>query len=473
MIYFSSLNVFTSNEKIAKLVLYENVNLGYYTRRILMKKSLCAALSILMFLTTMAACSPKPPETATTTTTTTSGPATTTTSAQATDAPKKSVTISVTTNMVGGADVEFQKVCASFTAETGIGVDYAGNTNDYESLMKTRMATNDLPDVWSTHGWAVARYSPFLRPLNGQPWVSNISPLIKPMITGSDGNVYVLPVDMDIAGIVYNRDILKECGINVDDIKTWVDFEKACDSVKAKGYIPVYLGGKDSWTIGQFFDWVAPSFYITNDASNDREALLNGTFDWNKWKDIAAMFKKWNDSGYFNVDSTTSDYNTATQQLGQGKVAFEFFGNYAAADASKAGPANIGMMPVPAYSSSDTPTLIAGEHLALGVWKDTTHEAEVLQFMNYLARPDIVKELATSTGMPSGLTGIQVDTGNVAQDYDKYSSIRTFPYFDRVYLPSGMWDDLCNTGIGILNGSMTLDDVVNTMKTSYTEKMNH
>jgi len=73
--------------------------------------------------------------------------------------------------------------------------------------------------------------------------------------------------------------------------------------------------------------------------------------------------------------------------------------------------------------------------------------------------------------MPAGFIGVDVDTGNVAQDYAKYVNVRTFPYFDRVYLPGGMWDDFCNTGIGILNGSMSNDDVVGIMEASYKEKM--
>jgi len=254
------------------------------------------------------------------------------------------VTLNIMTNMTGGANDVFGKVCEEFTAETGIKVDYAAPANEYEPMLKTKMATNDLPDVWSTHGWAVARYSSFLRPLNDQPWVDKISPLIKPMITGPEGNVYVIPVDMDIAGIVYNRDILAEVNISVDSIKTWRDFENACEAVKNAGYIPVYLGGSDDWTIGQFFDWVAPSFFITNDRSNDRDTLINGTFDWSKWIPLAQMFRSWNEAGYFNVDCTTSDYDTTTRELGQGNVAFAFFGNYAAADAALAGSANIGMM---------------------------------------------------------------------------------------------------------------------------------
>ena len=383
----------------------------------------------------------------------------------------ENVTLNIMTNMTGVVNEVFAEVCKDFTAETGIAIDYAAPANDYEALMKTKMATGDLPDIWSTHGWSVIRYSSFMRPLNDQPWYGDIAEFIKPVITDDNGNIFVLPVDIDIAGIVYNRDILAEVGVDVDDIITWADFEAVCELVKAAGYTPVYLGGKDDWTIGQFFDWVAPSFFVTNEADNDRAALLDGSFDWNKWAPLAEMFGAWNEAGYLNVDAATSDYATCTTELGLGNVAFEFFGNYALVDANKAGPANLGMMPIPAYYEGDTPTLIAGERLAVGMWKDSNHPDEALQFINYLARPEVMSRLATANGTPAGLNGVDSDTGAVKADYEKYADVRTFPYFDRIYLPNGMWNDLCATGLGILNGSMSTEAIVDYMRESYLEKM--
>lgn len=432
-------------------------------------KKILAIFMTAALVASMAACSAKP-ETPQSSAPAAGEPASSSAPA-ASPAKTSGVTISVFSNMLGVVNDTFAQVCKDFTAETGVQVEYAAPGNDYEALMKTKLATGDIPDVFTTHGWSVIRYGSFLRPLNDQAWTANISDLIKPVITDpANDNIYVLPVDMDIAGIVYNRDILTECGVNVDDIKTWDDFDAACAAILAKGYTPVYMGGKDDWTIGQFFDWVAPSFYITNEASNDRAALLDGTFDWSKWSLIADTFAKWNKAGYFNKDAATSDYATCTSELGNGKVAFEFFGNYAAVDAAAAGPANIGMMPIPAATADDTPTLIAGERLAVGAWKDSKHPDEALALINYMATPDVMSKLATADGMPAGIKGVTSDTGAITADYEKYANVRTFPYFDRIYLPNGMWNDLCSTGLGVLNGTMTTEDICKYMETSFKEK---
>jgi len=382
------------------------------------------------------------------------------------------VTLEIVTNMAGHANDVFAQVAQEFADETGIVVNHSSPAADFETLMRTRMATGDLPDVWTTHGWAVARYSPFLRPLNDQPWIGQISPMIEPMITGDTGNVYVIPVDMDIAGIVYNRDILASLNINVNSLRTWADFEVALEAARDAGYIPLKIGGIDDWTVGHMVGSIAPSFFITNDNNNHRDAFLDGTFDWSNWYALADMLIDWTARGFFNVDATTSDYATVTRELGQGNVAFAFFGNYAIADAAVLGPANLGMMWVPSNDPADEPTLTAGERVAVGVWRDTPHEEEALMFIEFLARPDIMIRLAEASGMAAGFVGVEVDLGDLQQDYDRYANLRTFPYFDRAFLPGGMFDDLCNTGIGILNGSMSASDVVRILEAGFIDRFN-
>ncbi|MCL2342723.1 MAG: extracellular solute-binding protein [Firmicutes bacterium] len=441
-----------------------------------MKKPLCLLLAAFMMFALFAACSTLSSPSPTAATPAPTVPAAATPSPAATPAPTPasaapSGKITVTTNMTGDVNTAVEDVVAAFTKETGIQVDYSAPANDYESLMKAKMATGDMPDVFSTHGWAVARYGDFLLPLNDQAWAGNVDPFIKPMITDKNGNLLVLPEDMDIAGIVYNKTVLNASGVDAASIKTWADFEAACGKIKAAGYTPVFMGAKDTWTIGQFFDWVAPSFFITNEASNDRAALLDGSFDWNKWGDLLTMFKRFQDEGYYNKDVLTADYAACGTELGNDHVGFEFFGNYIIADAVSANPnVQLGLIPVPANDPSDTPTLIAGEHLAVGVWKDSPNKDAALAFINYLARPDVMTKLASVSGMPAGITGVPSDTGMIAGDLQTYSSTRTFPYFDRVYLPSGMWDDMCTAGINVLKGDPIADQVT-LMKDSYTAKI--
>src|SRR5258708_16601047 len=113
------------------------------------------------------------------------------------------ITLTVSTNLVGEPVTVLQKLTDKFTAANpDIKIDFSAPGADYEAQMKVKMAANDLPDVFSTHGWAKIRYGEFLLDLRDQPWASKIVPAMKGIVVDDSGKVYVLPFDQDKAGPV-------------------------------------------------------------------------------------------------------------------------------------------------------------------------------------------------------------------------------------------------------------------------------
>jgi raffinose/stachyose/melibiose transport system substrate-binding protein len=60
-----------------------------------------------------------------------------------------------------------------------------------------------------------------------------------------------------------------------------------------------------------------------------------------------------------------------------------------------------------------------------------------------------------------------VDAGYLTQYYAKYADLRTFTYFDRIYLPNGMWDVLCKNGQDVLAGGITPEQATDNMAKEY------
>ncbi len=382
------------------------------------------------------------------------------------------VTLTVWTSGAGEQVDAMKAACEAFAAETGYTVEFSAPGDSYEELMKTKMASKDLPDIFATHGWAVARYDEYLMPLNDVESAANINPQIAGIVTNADGKICALPFDMDITGIVYNVDVLEEAGVNVDDIKTWADFEAACDKVLAIGKNPIHMGGANNFTIGWFYDRVAPSYYITDEANSKAEDLKNGTFDVETWKEISSLLDSWVTKGYLNDDCVSGEYTADVASIANAETAFLFYGNVAITiGLTMNESANLGMMPLPAKSASDEPTLIAGENIALGIWKDSEVQAEAIELLNYLAQPEIAKTIPQATGNPSALTNVEVDLGMVQQYLDKYADVETFPYFDRDYCPSGVWDVICSTGQLVLAQEPgAIDEAAQQVLDSFNEK---
>jgi raffinose/stachyose/melibiose transport system substrate-binding protein len=343
---------------------------------------------------------------------------------------------------------------------------------DYEVTMKTKMAANDLPDLWSTHGWSVARYSEYLEPLNNESWASKVNPKILPIVSNRAGTIFVLPFNVESQGIVINRDVLDEAGVDPFSLKTWDDFKAACEKVKALGKIPLDIAGgaSDDWTVGTVYNTVAQSYLITNDRNNYRNALLDGSFNWDNWRPVANFLTEFRDRGFLNPDYTQGTYENQAIRLGNGDAAFIFSSNGIITQARLINPAGrFGFIPVPAATANDTPTLTTGERFTLGVWKDGPHKAEALKFLEYCSSPEIINRIATLDVTEPGLIGAEykADTGALGEYFDRVAGIRGFPYFDRSYLPNGMWDALCKTASGLLANTMTLDQALARLRNDY------
>lgn len=344
----------------------------------------------------------------------------------------------------------YQEIIDDFTAKTGIAIELVTPGSDYETVMKTRMASGDLPDIWETHGWSVARYSEYLRTLNDQEWFSRVDDSILPVISDKDGNVYCLPLTEGINTITYNKDVFEEAGVDPYEIRTWEQFGEACQKIKDAGKTPIFCGDKDSSTIAQLCESIPPAFLTLSDVDdNQSEALKDGSFDFGTyWTPIAEMVDGWLQKGYFNEDILTSDNDMGCQALAAGECGMIFGGGNNILFARTYNPdANLGYLACPAEKEGGNTFLSMGEGTCIGMWKDTEHEAECEEFLSYLSSVDICEKIATASGDIPGLSDVSNEDAYITKAFRETQkayegNIEYVPLFDREYMPSGMWDDL-------------------------------
>ncbi len=339
-------------------------------------------------------------------------------------------------------------------AHPGVEIELVPSSTDHEGEIKTRLASGNVPDIWMTHGWSVGRYGDFLLPLESEPWAADLNPALEPVMISSEGHLYAFPIDLDIAGILYNGDVLAEAGFAPENIKTWDDFMAAADAVAANGQIPIYNAGKDRWPTGLYVDWIAPGA-MTDDTY---ESLLAGNFTPDEYGKALEMIATFRDAGYFNPDYSSATTDDISLALAQGDTAFSFLMNFVAVTSYTYNPdANIGFMPVPAFDGGE-PYFISGEKNALGIWKDSENVDVAKAYIAFLAQPENLQQLAESTGSAAGLTTVEVDLGGLTDSFALAQSTATVPYFDRVYMPNGAWDSIVSTAEGVLTGQMSMDE---------------
>lgn len=422
-----------------------------------MKKKLVASIMATAMMTALLAGCGSSTSTASTETaaTTASGEAATTTVADAGESNTESdVTLEWEVTATGDMVDVYQTLADDFTSQTGIKIELITPGSEYETVMKTRMASGDLPDVWATHGWSVARYSEYLRPLNDQDWYNRIDEAILPVISDDDGNIYCAPITEAFNTITYNKDVFEKAGVDASKVLTWDEFTDACAKIKDSGVTPIFIGDKDSSTIAQLAESIPPA-YLTLECveDNQKENLKNGSFSFEKyWTPINELIDGWMQSGYFNEDILTSDNDAACQALAKGECAMVFGGaNNVVASQTYVPDANLGYLACPGVNEDDTTFLSMGEGTCFGMWKDTEHEDECLKFLEYMSTPEVCEKMSTASGDIPGFSDVSNEDSYVTQQFRELQktyegNIEYVPLFDREYLPSGMWDDL---GVGL------------------------
>ena len=200
----------------------------------------------------------------------------------------KGQSIEVATYLSGNSLAALKQIIADFEAESGVTVVLDEYGDDYESTMKTRMASNQLPDVFETHGWSLIRYKEYLTDLSTQPWASDLSAAAMGVIGDTDGSFYTLMTAGSCLGVAANVDVCEAAGVDVWAINTWADFDEACAKIKEAGYTPI---SNYFTTAGALANNTGSWLTYENAQFDDAEAILDGTWDWADFKVVLEYLK--------------------------------------------------------------------------------------------------------------------------------------------------------------------------------------
>ena len=442
-----------------------------------MKKALALILAALMVLS-LAACGGNGTDGSQDTTTTTAENKTEGESkSEEGNTPAEGGSIEVAVTYTGDQLAVFKTLTDKFTAETGITVVIDEYGSDYEATMKSRMASNTLPDVFQTHGWSILRYKEYLMPLNDQPWYSDLDESGLGVIADADGTIYVLMISELVNATLVNTDVTDEAGSDIYSIHTWDDLYEACEKVKAIGKTPI---GSNSGS--GIFANIAGSFVTyPGEAAVDEKAQLDGTWDWQSYKStLMDWIAKTIDAGFWAEDVLTRSNDDMTQKFADGEAAF-MLGNdpgFCISCLTLNPDANFALLPNFASKEGGTEEVNIGEGDTFGIWKDTKNVEQAKAFLNFMAQAENAKTMNDSTGKIASLkSAMAIDEGyglQMLKTFQEKCADREIFYdnlWDRKYMPSGMWGifgNACNDFFQDHSPENT-DAVLDYLKENYTD----
>ncbi len=361
-------------------------------------------------------------------------------------------------------DGVMRELISEFEEESNVKVNLTIASSSYEDDMKVLMASGDIPDVFATHGWSVLRYGPFLTPLQDEPWAENLNSGLENVMLDNDGNLYALPLEYGIAGMVANFDVLEEHGIDPDSLASWDGFNAAAAKLADADITVVTSAGADS-NSGDVGNFMASGAFT----QDENTSFLDGEFSTDLWESgVTNHIQEWADKGWMNPDYVSATYDDMARQLADGSAAFAYSWPFVAQTALEFNSgANLGFIPFP----GPEPYLVGGEGVSsFGVAKDSDNPEAAKAFLNFLATPANAERLLEAQGSYSGLTNITVDVGPLSPSYEKYvapGEISVKPFFDRVYLPNGMWNTIITTTDAVINKQSTSAEAASAMRDQF------
>lgn len=207
-----------------------------------------------------------------------------------------------------------------------IKLDTRPGGSDGDNLVKTKLATGDMADVFAYNNGSLfqaLKPAQNLTPLGDQPWAAGdkINALFVDS-TSADGTLYGAPLGPAFGGgMLYNKPVYEKLGLQVP--KTWAEFMANNDAIKkAGGITPVQATYGDTWTsqLPVLADYAnvqaaVPDFaekYTANQAkyATTPAALLG-------FQHIQQLY----DGGYFNKNFAATKFNDGLKDIASGKAA--------------------------------------------------------------------------------------------------------------------------------------------------------
>ena len=345
----------------------------------------------------------------------------------ATAAPTEAVPEEVTLHLFHQkqeAQETFAQIIEEFHEEYPyINVEQEIVTNDPASVLKSRVATDEIPDILqgSLDTMDIAQGG-YIVDLTGDSYLDNINDaaLAADSFTDSEGHTWAMPIDGSCEGIFYNKEIFSKYNLNVPT--TIEELDNVIATLEANGVTPFALGFKDSWTIKPVTLVAAcPAIYGKDISWDAQRTAGTASFqDTEGWTTVFELLKKVYEHGNTKTAFDT-DYNGACGMIASGEAAMMIQGLWAL-EPIRAINADIdlGMMAMPVSDSSADAKLFQFPDFGLSISSHSKHIEESKLFLEFLTRPEIAELWCNTAKLFSAVKGISVDFDPLTADVNAY-----------------------------------------------------
>jgi glucose/mannose transport system substrate-binding protein len=204
-----------------------------------------------------------------------------------------------------------------------------GAGTNAKAVLATRLTGGDPPDSFQLHaGLEVESYAPdkYLQTLDALYASAGLDKAFpKDLLTllKYQDHYWGVPVNIHRANVLwYNKKVFADN--NLQPPKTWDEFFKTADTLKAKNIVPLVIGTKEGWEAGHTFETIL----IASLGADGYRGLWTGKTQWTDPKVTEALNTFSKMMTYANTDHSALTWDAAAQYLVDGKGAMHIMGDW-------------------------------------------------------------------------------------------------------------------------------------------------
>ncbi|MCL1602007.1 MAG: sugar ABC transporter substrate-binding protein [Actinomycetia bacterium] len=322
--------------------------------------------------------------------------------------PDAPVTLRVAMGSPGEAQIEvWEATAASFEASNpNVTVEFNFQDDDlYETIgLPNLLNGGDAPDVYFE--WAGQR----LQDRYDEGFVADITDAVQNGELGTyfeegayngmviDGKNVMVPANADVTTVMwYNVDIFNDLGISVPT--TWDEMIAASEIIKAAGVIPIGIGNKDLWPVG---NWTS---HILSRAMGEEtyDQMLKQEIPMDSPEIVAAMeyVVELQQSGTVNESVNAIDDNEGAELFFQGKAAMHPIGSWLVSWAIESAPdLNFDYFNLPPLEGAGTQDSVIAVSTGFIVNAESSHQDVAIDFLTLFSSPEFTSQMVDAGGTP-------------------------------------------------------------------------
>jgi ABC-type glycerol-3-phosphate transport system substrate-binding protein len=223
-------------------------------------------------------------------------------------------------------------------------------------------------------------------------------------ISFKDGKAYFVPDTYYWWAMYYRKSIFQK--YNLAEPKTWDEFLKVCETLKANKVTPIAIGTKFPWTAAGWFDYL-------NMRVNGPEFHMGLMFGTEKYTDpkLLETFKYWRqliDKGYFLDNAASYAWQEAVQFMVKGEAAMYLMGQFILDSVPAETKADMDFFQFPVIN----PAVKLGEDAPADGYMipaKAKHVAAAKKFLKFMVSKDAQQLLVEKLGRISASSEIPMD----------------------------------------------------------------